>query len=113
MPRLPQAIAILELRRPLERVAAAFLGERLDGLRVIGDRAIVVAMELEQQRRRHRHVVLERLLIASICTSSSSSMRATGTPSWIVAITVSTAPFIESNAQIAAATASGTGAASA
>ena len=36
-------------------------------------------------------------------------MRATGTPSWIVAITVSTAPWIESNEQTAADTASGSG----
>ena len=36
-------------------------------------------------------------------------MRATGMPSWIVAITVSTAPRIESNEQTAAAIASGSG----
>ena len=47
--------------------------------------------------------------MASICASSSSSIRATGTPSWIVAMTVSTAPLIDSNEQTAAETASGSG----
>ena len=53
--------------------------------------------------------VFEYRLTASIWTSSRSSIRATGMPSWIVAMTVSTAPSIESNAQTAADTASGIG----
>ena len=44
---------------------------------------------------------------ARTCTSSSSSIRATGMPSWIVSITESTAPSIVSNAQVADAITSG------
>src|SRR5207237_752402 len=40
--------------------------------------------------------------MASICASSRSSMRATGTPFWIVRITVSTASAIVGQAQTAA-----------
>ena len=40
-------------------------------------------------------------------TSSSNSIRATGIPSWMVVMTVCTAPASESNEQIAAETASG------
>ena len=45
--------------------------------------------------------------MASICASSSSSIRATGTPLWIVWITVSTAAAIVGKAQTAAEIASG------
>ena len=45
--------------------------------------------------------------MASICASSSNSMRATGTPVWIVWITVSTAAAIVGKAQTAAEIASG------
>ena len=50
---------------------------------------------------------LECRMQARICTSSSSSMRATGMPDWMVAITVSTAPARSRNGQTAADTASG------
>ena len=52
--RLPEAFAILEARRPLKRVAAAFGGDRLHGFRLLGDVALAVAVELEEERRRHR-----------------------------------------------------------
>ena len=43
-----------------------------------------------------------------ICTSSSSSMRATGMPDWMVAITAWTASSTPGKAQTAAEIASGT-----
>ena len=46
-------------------------------------------------------------MTASIWTSSSSSIRATGTPHWMVWMTVSTAPASDSNEHTAADIASG------
>src|SRR3546814_8621135 len=46
-------------------------------------------------------------LIAFTCSSSSSSMRATGMPDWMVRMTVSTAPARESKEHTAASLASG------
>ena len=47
------------------------------------------------------------LVAARTCTSSRSSIRAIGTPAWMVAITVSTAPASVSKEQTAAEIASG------
>ena len=47
-------------------------------------------MKFEEQRRRHRVSSLENLFMASICRSSSNSMRATGMPLWIVITVVLT-----------------------
>ena len=54
MPRLPQPLAILEARGPLEAAAAVLGGERLHRLGLIGDVPRAVAVELEEQRRRDR-----------------------------------------------------------
>jgi hypothetical protein len=47
-------------------------------------------------------------LTASTIASSSSSMRATGMPAWMIAAAVSTAPAMLANEQTAAEVASGT-----
>jgi hypothetical protein len=50
VPRVPQPLAILQPRRPLEAPAPTLRGKRFDDLRLLGDVALGVAMELEQQR---------------------------------------------------------------
>ena len=64
-------------------------------------------MELEEERRASGSPSPECWLQALTCTSSRSSIRAIGTPAWMVAITVSTAPASVSNEQAAAEIASG------
>ena len=63
--RVPQPLAFFEVRRPLEPAAAALGGKRLDGCRLLGDVPLIVAVELEQQRRRDRvaglRVAVERV----------------------------------------------------
>ena len=49
----------------------------------------------------------EYFAIASICRASASSMRATGTPAWIVAIVVSTACLTDGKPHMATLVASG------
>src|SRR5208283_9028 len=55
-----------------------------------------------------RRLSFEYLLIASICTASASSIRATGTPNWIVLITTLTAALTLGKEQTAEETAAGT-----
>ena len=58
MPGLPQSLAILEARRPLKGMAASLGCQRLHGLGLIAEVAVVVAVKLEQQRGRDRIVRL-------------------------------------------------------
>ena len=58
MPRLPQRVAILERRRPLEALGAVFARNLLDGADLIFDGDLAGAVELEEQRRRERIVGL-------------------------------------------------------
>ena len=51
--------------------------------------------------------VFDQRLIAAIWTSSANSIRATGTPDWMIAMQVSTASSTLGKAQTAAETASG------
>ena len=82
--RLPEPVAILGPGRPLEIGAAMLARDRLDGLRLLGD-AGLRAVELEEQGRRAPvPSSFEKRMQASIGTSSSSSIRATGTPDWMV-----------------------------
>jgi hypothetical protein len=46
--RLPQPVACLRIRRPDEALAALLGGQRLHGLRLLGD-AGLAAVELEEQ----------------------------------------------------------------
>jgi hypothetical protein len=78
VPRLPQPLAVFQPRGRFECTAAAFGGKRRDSGRLVGDVAVVLAVELKEQRGRYGIPVFEYRLIASICASSSSSIRATG-----------------------------------
>src|ERR1700722_3480391 len=49
MPRLPELIHILQIRFPLEALAAVFRRQGLQHRRLVSDIAIVPAMELEEQ----------------------------------------------------------------
>ena len=53
MTGLPQPLAILEPCRPFEPAAAALDGERLHGFGLLLHVAVAVAVEFEEQRRRH------------------------------------------------------------
>jgi hypothetical protein len=65
-------------------------GDRLNHLRLLYH-AVLSAVEFQPQCRCDRQVELRVLLIASICTGSASSIRAIGTPSWMVLIATLTA----------------------
>ena len=58
VPRLPEPLAILQSRRPLEPVPAVLGGERLHRLGLLGDVTLAVAVEFEEQRRRDRRSVV-------------------------------------------------------
>src|SRR5436190_7166923 len=52
VPRLPQPLAILEPRRPLEAAAAPLRRQRLHGVHLVRHVTFAVAVEFEEQRRR-------------------------------------------------------------
>jgi hypothetical protein len=65
-------------------------------------------VEFEPQRRRDWQIEsFEYLLIASICIAFATSIRATGTPVWMIWITALTAASILTNEHTAAEIATG------
>ena len=89
VPRLPELRAILRLRRPLERAAAVLGGDRLHQLRLLAHAVARCRGTRRTASASPRSLrASSSAMHASICTSSSSSMRATGMPVCIARITV-------------------------